>query len=99
MNEYAVCLLVFFLITFFIDTRHRLHVHRNVHTLLAFGVVWSLLVLIFDDIAISRGWWVFPSPGMYLGFIGIIPLEEFLFAMIVPYFFVVLWKYLQHKKI
>jgi lycopene cyclase domain-containing protein len=41
---------------------------------------------VWDSVAIWRGHWVFPGPGLVGIKIGLMPLEEYLFALVIPYF-------------
>lgn len=54
------------------------------------GVVW-------DTFAIWRGHWAFP-PGKNVGIvIGLMPLEEYLFILIIPYFVLTVYKVIDSK--
>lgn len=56
-----------------------------VGSLFIIGVVW-------DTIAIARNHWVFPQ-GKNVGiYIGLMPLEEYLFIFIVPYSILIVYK-------
>ena len=54
------------------------------------GVLW-------DTFAIWRGHWVFPA-GNNLGIvIGLMPIEEYLFILVLPYFILTIYKIIDSK--
>jgi len=59
-------------------------------------IVWALVFLavgtIWDTYAIPNGHWVFPGNGILGIHVGVIPLEEFLWFLIIPYFCLTVYK-------
>ena len=59
-------------------------------------IMWALVFLvvgtIWDTYAIPNGHWVFTGKGILGVYIGVIPLEEFMWFLIVPYFCLVLYE-------
>ena len=55
-----------------------------------FGIVW-------DSLAILRGHWSFPVDKTLGITIGLMPLEEYLFILIIPYFIITIYKLFDSK--
>ena len=95
--EYLTILLVLFFVTLFLEKKNHIHLYNSkrerfeiVGFFFLFGVMW-------DSFAIFRGHWSFPV-GKTLGItIGLMPLEEYLFILIIPYFIVTIYKLLDSK--
>ncbi|MDP2789464.1 MAG: lycopene cyclase domain-containing protein [bacterium] len=95
--EYLLILCVIFLAALFIETHFRVHLYHSLKerivvtlNIFVFGMAW-------DYFAVYRRHWIFPGDGL----IGIrlwgLPIEEFLFFLIVPYFALVLYKFYDKK--
>ncbi|MFA6301486.1 MAG: lycopene cyclase domain-containing protein [Candidatus Paceibacterota bacterium] len=90
--EYLIILLLIFLFTLFLEKKNHIHLYNSkkerfeiVGFFFLFGIAW-------DTFAIFRGHWSFPV-GKTLGInIGLMPLEEYLFALIIPYFVITVYK-------
>lgn len=54
-----------------------------------------LLVIIWDSLAVFYGWWSFSRLGMIGVNIGLLPLEEYTLAVIVPWFVIVFYKFVE----
>lgn len=58
-------------------------------------ILYRILIIlgtIWDYIAITRGHWFYPGKGTMGIFIGVIPIEDYLFAFVCPYFLLILYK-------
>ncbi|MFA6257562.1 MAG: lycopene cyclase domain-containing protein [Candidatus Paceibacterota bacterium] len=95
--EYLTILLIIFFITLFLEKKHDIHLYKSkrerfeiVGFFFIFGIIW-------DSFAIFRGHWSFPA-GKILGItIGLMPLEEYLFALVIPYFVITVYKLIDSK--
>ena len=89
--EYLTSLIIILLISIGLLKNRKIEYKRILKVLiLAFivGVIW-------DTIAIYRGWWSFPD---HYIFIGLIPLEDYLFMIIVPLFIIGIYEYFESGK-
>lgn len=97
MPEYLIILSIILLTTIFIEHKWNIHLYHSrkerfivtLHIFL-FGMLW-------DYFAVYREHWIFPGNGL----IGIriygLPIEEFLFFLIVPFFALTLYKFYDSK--
>ncbi len=90
--EYLFILLVFLCSALLLKWRYSLHLFPSLKsaflcfsTLFVFGISWDYLGAI-------RGHWVFPGTGLLGIFIGPLPIEEFLFMIIVPLWIIVIYR-------
>jgi lycopene beta-cyclase len=97
MPEYFIILLGILLITVFLHKYFKIRLYKSAIHFLTFNVVNILLATIWDQIAIARGHWGF-NPRFLLGIkIGFMPIEEFLFVLIISYFALILFKILEKR--
>ena len=59
--------------------------------------LFFIIGTIWDTFAIMRGHWTFPSENNLGIVLGVIPLEEYLFILIVPYFIITIYKLIDSK--
>ena len=78
----TVFLHLFFKVRLFKNNRHFFRVYFLV---LVIGTIW-------DNFAIARGHWVFGEKFLFGPHIGLMPVEEYGFIMIVSYFGLVIYK-------
>lgn len=95
--EYFLFLLFVFTLITIIKVKYNLKIYNNKkHMFLTIFLIF-FTGSIWDYIATSRNHWVFPGPGL----IGIklfgLPIEEFMFFLIVPYFGFVLKEFIKSK--
>lgn len=64
---------------------------------LIMGIIF-VIGIVWDFIAVSRGYWTFHSPHVLSFRIGLIPLEEYLLFLVVPLWFIVFYKVIHEKR-
>lgn len=90
--EYLLILLILFIITLVLEQVYHVHLYHNrrerfevVGLLFIVGVVW-------DTFAIWRGHWVFPTEQTIGWRLGLMPIEEYIFVLVIPYFVLTVYK-------
>lgn len=75
-----------------LEWKFRVHLYHSrrqaiitTFVLFAVGTLWDLY-------ALSRGHWQFPGPGLVGVHIGPLPLEEYLFMFIVPFWIITVYR-------
>jgi lycopene cyclase domain-containing protein len=97
MSEYFFILLLFLAIALFLEWQHKIHLYKNRRERFEITILFLAIGIIWDTIAISRGHWIFPE-GSNLGIrIGLIPLEEYMFYLVIPYFSFTVYKVIDNK--
>lgn len=97
MFEYLIILVVFLGIAIILEKTQHLHLFHNRTERLEITALFFIIGIFWDTIAIWRGHWVFPA-GNNLGIvIGLMPLEEYMFALILPYFIITIYTLVDSK--
>ncbi|MBW2972623.1 lycopene cyclase domain-containing protein [Candidatus Woesearchaeota archaeon] len=95
--EYLVLLLVALVITIFLEWQYKVHLYHSRKERLIITAVFFVVGVAWDTFAIFRGHWEFPGTGMIGVKIGLMPLEEYLFMLIIPFFIITVYKVLDKK--
>jgi lycopene cyclase domain-containing protein len=97
MFEYLLILIILLTITLILEKTNHIHLYRNRKERLEVIGLFFIVGVLWDTFAIWRGHWVFP-PEKSLGIvIGLMPLEEYLFILIIPYFILTIYKIIDSK--
>ncbi len=75
----------------------HLHVFRTTSHMFAYIFTILLLSTIWDYFSVWENIWAFPAGGTIGLRIGILPIEEFLFFLIVPYFGLTIYKVFEKR--
>jgi lycopene cyclase domain-containing protein len=95
--EYLIILFIIFIVTFILEIANHIHLYCNRRERLEIIGLFLLVGVIWDTFAIWRGHWIFPA-GKTLGIkIGLMPLEEYFFILIIPYFILTVYKLIDSK--
>jgi lycopene cyclase domain-containing protein len=95
--EYLLIQLGFLIISIFLVCKYKLKIFKSKkHAFILLGVIF-LLIIIWDSTAVFYGWWKFPGTGLIGITIGLLPIEEYSLAIIVPWFIVVFYKFIEEK--
>ncbi|MFC1711211.1 lycopene cyclase domain-containing protein [Patescibacteria group bacterium] len=97
MPEYFVILLILLLVTIFLHRRYKIKVFKSKLHLIIYFVIILIIGIIWDHIAISRGHWLFGEKFLLGLRIGLMPIEELGFILILGYFGPVIWKVIEKK--
>ncbi len=97
MLEYLTILIALGLFAFMLEKTHSVHLFKNRKERLEITGLFFAIGVAWDSFAIWRGHWLFPA-GKNLGIvIGLMPLEEYLFILIIPYFVLTVYKLIDSK--
>lgn len=95
--EYFILLLIVFIFTLVLEKTQHIHLYRNRQERLEIVLIFFIVGVLWDSFAVYRGHWVFPK-NMTLGItVGLLPLEEYLFFLIIPYFILTIYRYIDSK--
>ncbi len=95
MPEYASILLLFLVITIYLQRRFRIKIYASTKQMVITNTLFLLVAVIWDHYAIARGHWFFGLQFLLGPRIGLMPIEEYGFTFIMPYFVLVLYRLIE----
>ena len=95
--EYLAVLLILLASAIFIEKKNHIHLYESIRQRLIIVFVFFVVGVLWDHFAIFRGHWFFPGPGMVGIRFGLMPLEEYLFILIIPFWIITVYKLLTKK--
>lgn len=95
--EYLLILFLFFLVTLFLEHKYRVHLYHNRRERFLVVTFFFLVGVLWDSFAVWRGHWAFPVGKTLNIRIGLLPIEEYLFFLIVPFFTLTVYKIMDVK--
>lgn len=90
--EYLLILVALLVITLILERVYHVHLYHNRRERFEVVALFFVVGVIWDSFAISRGHWVFPADRHIGAVIGNMPLEEYLFILVLPYFILTAYK-------
>ncbi len=97
MPEYLLILLLIFCATFFVQRYFKLQLFQNKKQIIVFFAVIYFIGTIWDNFAIYRGHWSYPGAGTMGIHIGLVPIEDYIFAFVTAYFALTLYQLVLKK--
>jgi lycopene cyclase domain-containing protein len=92
--EYLLILIFLFLVSLFLKVGFKIHLYNSLKERIIIPIIFVIIGFLWESLALYRHHWTFEGPGLIgINFLGI-PLEEYLFYLIVPYFILTLYKVL-----
>ncbi len=95
--EYLAILSILLVSGVIIQKMNNIHLYKSRKEQLTVALVFFLIGIIWDHYALYRGHWSFPGPGLIGITIGLMPIEEYLFMLIVPFVIITIYKALTNK--
>lgn len=90
-------LVVVFLIALILERKYHMHLYRNRRERLEITALFFIIGVLWDMFAIWRGHWVYPKSSNSGIFIGLMPIEDYFFMLIIPYFIITVYKLIDSK--
>ncbi len=95
--EYISILLLVFLFTLYFDWKLHVHLYQSRKESLQIPLIFFVIGTLWDSFAVYRGHWSFNGTGLIGLTIGYLPIEEYLFFLIIPYSIITFYRILQKK--
>ena len=94
---YILILIGLLITTVFFERKFKVHIYSSKTERFFIPLLFFMVGIIWDTIAVINGHWYFNEDNLVGIKIGVLPIEEYLFFLIIPYFIVVLYKILKQK--
>lgn len=95
--EYLIILLFWLIVAAALHYRYRLKLYRNARQMVVTVGFYFIVGVGWDMIGASRGQWTFDYENLLGLSAGVLPVEELLFMLIVPYGILVFYKFFGMK--
>jgi lycopene cyclase domain-containing protein len=95
MPEYFLILMVVLAVAAVLHTAYKVRIYTSTAHCIAVNLVALLAITIWDNFAIYRGHWSFGERFLLGPKIVYMPIEEYMFILIFPYFGLVVYKILE----
>ena len=97
VKEYLLILTIVFVVTLILERIYNIHLYHNRKERLETVSLFFIIGIIWDWYAIWRGHWVYPPISNTGIFIGLMPIEDYLFMLVIPYFIITIYKLVDSK--
>lgn len=95
--EYLIILILILIGTLILEKKEHVQIYRTRKERWTIPFILFIFGSIWDTYAVWRGHWSFAGPGLIGIRIGLLPLEEYLFMLVVPYAIITYYKFLEKK--
>lgn len=93
---YLYILLTLLLVTFLIHKGFSIIIYQNTRQMIAVNLIALFTGTLWDSYAIANKHWIFPAEKV-IGHIGVMPIEEYLFILLITYFILVIYHLVMKK--
>lgn len=94
---YLVTLLAFFVLAIWLELQFRVHLYQTRKERLLITLIFFVIGVAWDSISTILKIWIYPGNGLIGIWIGVLPLEEYLFSLIVPFWILTVYRVLEAK--
>ncbi len=95
--EYLVILISILVIAIALNFKYRIHLYQSRKERFLIPIIFFIVGTLWDSYAVYRGHWYFQIDNLIGIKIGYLPLEEYLFFLIIPYFILSIYRILKIK--
>ena len=95
--EYLLILVGLFALSLFLEFKFHLRLYSSRKERFIIPLLFFLIGTLWDSYAVIRGHWYFNFDNLLGVRIGVLPLEEYLFFIVVPYAVLTLYKVLKKE--
>ncbi|MDB5259796.1 MAG: Lycopene cyclase [Candidatus Nomurabacteria bacterium] len=96
--EYLISLLVVLLISFILQNKFKITLYKDSKKRFLLPALFFFLFILVDSFAIWRGYWAFPSEHNVGLKIGLMPIEDYILGLVIPYFVLVIYNISSSRK-
>jgi lycopene cyclase domain-containing protein len=90
--EYLLVLFTLLIVSNLLKYKFNIHLYKTRRERFWIPILFVLVGTIMDSFAVYRGYWYFDIKQLTGIVIGFLPIEEYLFFIIFPYFLLIIYK-------
>jgi len=94
---YLATLVVFFAVAIWLEIKFHIHLYKTRKERILITLIFFVIGVGWDSISTINKTWIYPGNGLVGIWIGVLPLEEYLFSLVVPFWILTFYKVLEAK--
>jgi lycopene cyclase domain-containing protein len=94
---YLAALSAFFALAVWLEVTFRFHLYRTRKERILITLIFFVIGVAWDSISTIEKTWVYPGNGLIGIWIGVLPIEEYLFSLVVPFLILTVYRVLEAK--
>ena len=94
---YLATLGVFFAVAVWMELKFHIHLYQTRKERILITLIFFAIGVAWDSISTINKTWIYPGNGLVGIWIGVLPLEEYLFSLVVPFWILTFYKVLEAK--
>jgi lycopene cyclase domain-containing protein len=87
----------FFALAVWLEVKFRIHLYRTRKERILTSLIFFRIGVACDSISTIEKIWVYPGNGLIGIWIGVLPIEEYLFSLVVPFWILTVYRVLESK--
>jgi lycopene cyclase domain-containing protein len=95
--EYFFTLVIIMSLSLFLDIKYHIHLYQSPRERWLIPLLFFIIGSIWDNWAVWRGYWNFEGKRLLGISIGFLPIEEYLFFLIFPYFLLTIYFFFKRE--
>lgn len=94
---YITILALLLIISLYLENKYKIHLFSSKKERIIIPIIFFIIGVIWDSVAVANGHWYFNYDNLIGIKIGLLPLEEYLFFLILPYFLLTIYRVMKIK--
>jgi len=94
---HIIILLLLLACAIILELAYRVHLYHTRRERIIITLIFFVVGVVWDALGTARGIWIFPGAGLMGIWIGVLPLEEYLFSLIVPFWILTVYRVLDSR--
>lgn len=94
---YLATLVAFCAFALWLEWKYRFHLYQTRKERILITLIFFVIGVAWDSFATIHKTWIYPGNGLVGIWIGVLPLEEYLFSLIVPFWILTVYRVLDKK--
>jgi lycopene cyclase domain-containing protein len=94
---YLATLGAFFALAVWLEVEFHVHLYRTRKERILITLIFFVIGVAWDSISTIEKTWIYPGNGLIGIWIGVLPIEEYLFSLVVPFWILTVYRVLEAK--
>ncbi len=94
---YLVTLAALFALAVWLEVAFRVHLYRTRKERILITLIFFVIGVAWDSISTVEKIWIYPGNGLIGIWIGVLPIEEYLFSLVVPFWILTVYRVVEAK--